>query len=49
MNINELEAKLEGFKSKEEYIKYFQEINNVSDINCEIWVIKFKKIQRLIK
>ena len=37
-----LDAKLEGFNNKEDYLEYFKSVNGTRAINTPIWIIKFK-------
>lgn len=44
--LNNLDAVLEGFNSKEEYLTYFKNINGTDAVNTPIWIIKFKYIPK---
>ena len=35
----------EGFTSKKQYLEYFMRINNVTDLDTEVWVINFEKVR----
>ena len=42
--LNIIDAKMEGFNSKEEYLQYFEKVNGTRAIYTPIWIIKFKKL-----
>lgn len=49
-DIDDKEAKLEGFDSRQEYIDYFMDINNIDILNDHDWVwrVRFTYIGQLV-
>ena len=43
-DLKSADAKKEGFDSIWAYFDYFFKINNVNDLQVEVWVVEFKKI-----
>jgi len=44
-DITYMDVLKEGFTSKKQYLEYFMRVNNIVDLDTEVWVIEFEYLK----